>query len=451
MINKIFSLFIYTLSCTLVVFAPGRSIYAQSLSIEPLERIVAVVEDDVILQSELDRAVATILSQYARNPQQLPPRDILERQVLDRLIMVKLQVQRAESTGIRIGDIEVDQALAHLAQQNKMTVGQLRTSIEQDGLSFEGFRKTMREELTMQKLRQRVMQNRINVTDSEIDILLASNSLKTGEVRLSHILIAVPDGASAEQIQAAREKAEDVKKQIDNGMDFSAAAIRFSAGQNALDGGDLGWRRYDEVPEMFAELVQGMELGQVTQPMRGPSGFHILKMVDRRESGKQVITEYHARHILVKVDELVSSDEAQKSIHNIRTRVVDGHEDFAKLAKEFSQDETSANLGGDMGWFQLQQFGTKVAEILETLKDKEISEPFQTEAGWHVLERLESREMDRTEDVLRAQARDTLRNRKAEDEYETFLRQMRSEAYVDIRLPGTKTEKTEVTTPPANP
>jgi len=445
--NKFFSLIIYIFG----LFLLDKPLVAQVLSSEPIEKIVAVVEDDVILQSELDRAVSAILNQYARNPQQLPPRDILERQVLDRLIMVKLQMQRAESTGIRIGDIEVDQALGHLAQQNKITVEQLRNSVEHEGLSFGEFRNTMREELTLQKLRQRIMQSRINVTDSEIDILLASNSLKTGEIRLSHILIAVPDGASAEQIQTAREKADEVKKQIDGGMDFSAAAIRFSQSQNALEGGDLGWRRYDEVPDMFAELVQGLAPGQVSQPMRGPSGFHILKLVDKREIGNQVITEYHARHILIKVNELISSDDAQKSIRNIRARIVDGQEDFSKLAKELSEDETSANLGGDMGWFQLQQFGTKVADVLGKLKDQEISEPFQTEVGWHILQRLGTRDMDRTEDVLRAQARETLRNRKAEDEYDTFLRQLRSESYVDIRLPAAKTEKTEKSASPDNP
>ncbi len=424
------------------LFGPAM-LCAQVLPSETINRIAAVVEEDVILQSELDRAVATVLAQYARNPQQLPPRDVLEHQVLERLIMLKLQVQRAESTGIRVGDIEIDQSLARLAQQNKMTVAQIRASIEHDGFSFDEFRRNMRDELLVQKLHQRIVQSRTNVTDSEIDILLSSNSLKTGEVKLAHILIAVPDGANPSQIETAREKAESVKKQIDSGMDFSAAAIRFSESQNALEGGDLGWRRFDEVPTVFADMVQGMTIGQVTPAVRGPSGFHILKLVDKRESGKQVVTEYHARHIVIKVGELVSSDEAQKSIRDIRHRIVDNQEDFTKLAKEFSEEPTSANLGGDMGWFQREQYGTRVGDLLLTLKDNEVSEPFQTELGWHIMQRLGTRDTDRTEDLVRAQAKETIRNRKAEEEYDNFLHQLHSESYIDIRLPNGAASKAD--------
>ncbi len=426
----------------------AATVHAQALTVEPLNRIVAVVEEDVILQSELDRAVSNVLTQYARNPQQLPPRAILERQVLERLIMARLQAQRAEATGIRVGDSDIDQALGRLAQQNKMTVSQIRASIEHDGYSFDEFRRTMRDELLVQKLHQRIVQSHVNVTDAEIDILLASNSLKTGEVKLSHILIAIPDGATPVQLQSIREKAESVKKQIDSGMDFSAAAIRYSEGQNALEGGDLGWRRFDEVPTVFADLVQGMSVGQVTQPVRGPSGFHILKLVDKRDSGKQVVSEYHARHIVVKTTELQSSDEALKTIRAIRHRVVDNQEDFAKVAKDSSEDSASANLGGDMGWFPAEQYGTRVAEIITTLKDNEVSEPFQTELGWHIMQRLGSRDTDRTEDVLRTQAKETIRNRKAEEEYDTFLRQLHAESFIDIRLPDAAEAKS---TPSATP
>jgi peptidyl-prolyl cis-trans isomerase SurA len=263
-----------------------------------------------------------------------------------------------------------------------------------------------------------------------VQILLASNSLKTGEVHMQHILLGVPDGADAAQIQAVREKADSVKKQIDGGMDFTAAAIRFSSAQDALQGGDLGWRRFDEVPEAFANLVDGMSKGQVSQVVRGPSGFHIVKLVDTRATGKQVVTEYHARHILVKITELVSSDEAQKTIADIRHRIVDGGEDFAKLAKQHSEDAPTANSGGDLGWFPVDQYGTRVSEVVSTIKDNDVSQPFQTDAGWHILQRLGVRQQDRTDDMQREQAREVLRNRKAEEEYENFLRQMRSEAYV---------------------
>jgi peptidyl-prolyl cis-trans isomerase SurA len=402
------------------------------LPAQSLDRIVAVVDDDVILQSELDAAVANVLNQYRANPQQLPPRDELERQVLERLILMRLQVQRAESTGIRVTDADIDQAMQRVAEMNKIDLGTLRASLQREGVSTDEYRKSLREQILVQRLRQRVVQNQVNVTDSEIDILLASNSLKSGEVHLAHILISVPEGASAEQIQKAKEKADDVKKQVDGGMDFTQAAIRFSNAPDALEGGDLGWRRFDEVPEAFANLAEGMQAGQISQVLRGPSGFHIVKLIEKRDTGRQVVTEYHARHIEIAIDELVPSDEALKTVREIRQRIVDGHEDFAKLAKEYSKDSTTAGAGGDMGWFPIDQYGSKVAETLATMKNDEISQPFQTDVGWHIIQLLGTRKQDRTEENKRDQAREVLRNRKAEDEYENFLRQIRSEAYTCV-------------------
>ena len=427
---------IVAVACFLISAFGAGAAQAQMLSKEPLDRIVAVAEDDVILQSELDRAVASVLAQYQKNPQQLPPRDVLERQVLESLIMLRLQVARAKDTGIRISDADVDQAAQRVAANNKIELSQLRASLTRDGMSYDDFRKSLREQLTVQHMQQRVVQGQANVSDAEVDILLASNSLKSGEVHLQHILVATPNGADAAQIQSAHDKAEKVKKEIDGGMDFTAAAIRYSSGQDALQGGDLGWRRYDEVPEAFAELVEGMQPGQVSQPLRGPSGFHIVKLIDRRADGKQVVTEFHARHILIKTGDLVSSDEALKTATDIHHRIVDGHEDFAAVAKHDSQDATTAGGGGDMGWFPVEQYGTRVAEVVSSLKDGEISAPFQTDVGWHVLQRLGTRQQDRTAETKREQAREIIRNRKAEEQYENFLRQLRSESYVEIRLPG---------------
>ncbi|HSE11134.1 MAG TPA: peptidylprolyl isomerase, partial [Rudaea sp.] len=243
---------------------------AQALPVDQLDRIVAVAEDDVILQSELDKAVGNVLSQYRSNPQQLPPREELERQVLERLILMRLQVQRAESTGIRVTDGDIDQAMQRVAEMNKIDVRTLRASLEREGIGNDEYRKSLKEQIQLQRLRQRVVQNQVNVTDSEIDILLASNSLKGGEVHLAHILVAVPEGASAEQIQKAKEKSDDVKKQLDAGADFTQTAIRYSNASDALEGGDLGWRRFDEVPEAFANLTEGMQPGQVSQVLRGP-------------------------------------------------------------------------------------------------------------------------------------------------------------------------------------
>ena len=411
------------LALALAALGAAQGARAQALSTDPVDRIVAVVDEDVILQSELDRAVGNILAQYAGRPGQLPAREVIERQVLERLITIRLQLARAEQTGIRVNDTELDQSVMRLAQQNNVSLDQLRASLERDGFSYTEFRDTMRDELLVQRLRQRFVQSRVNVTDTEVDILLASESLKRGEVRLSHILVGVPDGASAAQIQAAREKAEMVMKEIDGGLDFASAAIRFSDGQQALEGGDLGWRKYNEVPDAFADQIAGMQPGEVTQPMRGPSGFHILKLVEVREQQQELVREYNARHIMVNTSELVTADDALATVRDIRRRLEAGT-DFAELAKEFSDDNTTANLGGDMGWFEIGAYGTRVEQ----------SEPCQTEVCWHLMQRRGTREADVTDERRREQAREIVRNRKAEEEYDLYLRQLRGEAYIENRL-----------------
>lgn len=397
-----------------------------------LDKIVAIVDEDVVLQSELDRAVGQVLAQYQRNPQQLPPHNILERQVLDRLIMTRLQVAKASQSGVRIGDVEIEQAVGNIARSNKMEVEQLRSAIARDGLSFEEFRRNLRDELVTQRLRQRVAQS-AQVSDAEIDILLAGNSLKSGEVHLAHILVGVPDGASAEQISAAREKADKVRRDAEG--DFTATAMRSSDAGDALDGGDLGWRRYDQVPEVFSDLLQGMSVGQVSQAVRGPSGFHILKLIEKREQGTQIVTEFHAQHMMIKVTELTPQAEAEKKINDLRRRIESG-EDFAALAKANSEDNTSANAGGDMGWFPIDTYGPQVGEVISQLKDGEISQVFRSNVGVHFVKRLGMRELDRTADARRAQAREAIQQRKAEDDYENLLRQLRAEAYIEYRLAG---------------
>ncbi len=429
--------FVVSACLLLISLGAATGAHAQLMNKESIDRIVAVAEDEVILQSDLDAAVNNVMNQYRSNPQQLPPHDVLEKQVLDSLIMLRLQVQRAQSTGIRVSDADVDQAMQRVAENNHISVQQLRASLSQQGMDIDTFRKSVRDQLLVQRLQQRVVQSQSQVSDSEIDILLASNSLKEGEVHLQHILINLPDGANAQQIQQAKDKADDVKKQLDGGMDFTAAAIRFSGAPDALQGGDLGWRHYDEVPEAFANLVEGMQPGTVSQVVRGPSGFHIVKLVERRSNSKQVVTEYHARHVLIKTGELASDEDAQKTVADIRHRVIDNKEDFGALAKKYSQDPTSVQAGGDLGWFQLDQFGPTVSAQLTSLKDGEISQPFQTEGGWDIIQRLGTREEDVTDTAKREHARDVIRNRKADEEYENFLRQVRSESYVDNRLTGT--------------
>jgi peptidyl-prolyl cis-trans isomerase SurA len=405
---------------------------------QPLDRIVAVVDENIILQSELDDAVRLVQQQYASNPGQLPPQDVLKRQVLDRLILMKLQLAKADDQGIHVSDADVDQAVAAVAQQNHMTPEQLQQAVEQSGQSFAAFRSQLADQVTVQRLHDSVVRDSVNITDSEINNLLNSPTYKAGEVHLAHIQISIPAGASASDIQAAQAKAQQALDAIKGGMDFNAAAIRYSDAQDALEGGDLGWRKMDEIPPAFADTIAGMKPGQVSPALRGPTGFHILKLVGQREPERQVVTEYHARQILIRPSELVTPEQAQQKAQDLYDRIVNKHEDFAKLAKDNSKDPTTANAGGDMGWFQRDQWGSTIAQQLSQLKEGEVSHPFQSEAGWHILQLEGTRKSDVTDESERNQARQAIGNRKAEQAYEDFLRQLRADAYINILVPALK-------------
>ena len=418
---------------------------AQSLAAEPLDRIVAVVNEDVVLQSELDRQVSAVTAQYANNPQQLPPRDVLERQLLSRLIMQKLQVERANSSGIRLSDTEIDQALVGIARQNNMDVSQLRGAIESQGINYDQFRRNVAEQVIVQRLRQRVAQSNVQISDAEIDSLIANGNLNADQLHLGYILINVPDGATPEQIDAAQARALEARQQIEGGMDFTAAAIRYSNAENALQGGDLGWRGRNELPPALADAADKLQEGGVSEPLRGPNGFHLIKLLGKREATTaQLVTEYEASHVLIKSNELVSDEQARQRIEAIRQRVEAG-EDFAKVAKESSNDEATAGLGGSLGWFSGNEFGSQVGEVAAQLNVGEVSQPFKTNAGWHILKLVDKRSTDQSGRMQRDEARNLLFQRKAEDEYESFLRQLRSEAYVEVRLPGGDDAATQAT------
>jgi peptidyl-prolyl cis-trans isomerase SurA len=400
-----------------------------------IDRIVAVVNEDVILQSELDDAVRSVQQQYASQPGQLPPLDVLQKQVLDRLVLMKLQIQKAQDQDIHISDADIDQAVAGVAQQNKISPEELRAEVEKSGGNFAQFRQQLGDQLTVQRLHQSVIHDSVSITDGEVDNLLSSPTYKAGEIHLSHIQISIPSGADAAAIQASQTKAEQALAAIKGGMDFNAAAIRFSDAPDALDGGDLGWRKMDDIPAGFADTVASMKPGDVSAALRGPTGFHILKLVDQRQADRQVVTEFHARQILIKPSELVTPAQAEQKARDLYSRIVNKHEDFAALARDNSKDDTTANVGGDMGWFKQQDWGSTIGTQLTGLKDNEVSQPFQSEAGWHVLQRLGSRQSDLTNEIARDQARQTIGNRKAEQVYDDYLRDMRSNAYVNVLVP----------------
>jgi len=401
----------------------------------PIDSIVALVDEDVILRSELDMAVAGIVDRIKASGEAMPPQHLLESQVLERLIIREIQVQRALQTGIRISDADIDQALVTLAQQNNMTVQQLRQVIEGDGEDFAEFRRNIGEELMTERLRQRIVASMEPVTESEVDILLASEDHAGGEYNVSHIMIGLPDGPTPAQVEAAQLKADDIYERLVNGLDFASAAISYSDGQEALEGGLVGWRDLNSVPAFFADAIRGLQPGEFTHPIRSPAGFHIIKVNDFREERQVVVKEYHARHIMVEIDELMTPRQAMDTILEIKQKLADG-EDFEVLAKEYSDDTTSANLGGDMGWFPPEAYGDRVYQTIIAMKPGEISEPFQTQNGWHIMELLDTREIDRTEEAIRAEARDQIMRVKADQEIEKVLRQFRDEAFVEIRLPS---------------
>jgi peptidyl-prolyl cis-trans isomerase SurA len=419
----------------LTLLASGALMPARA-QVQPLDRIVAVVDDDVILQSELDRAEQNIRAQYANRQNQLPPADILRRQVLERLILVRLGVERAADTGVRVSDDEVDSAIANIAAQNKISTDQMRAQLAAQGQSFADFRKTLRDELTIQRLRQHFAQTRISVSDAEVDAALAAQAAGGPQFHLANILIALPDNATPEQIATAQKKIDGVKTLIDKGdMDFAAAAVRYSDGNNALEGGDLGWRSVDEIPSAFANTIRGMQVGQVLGPTRGPSGFQLLKLVETRDAaqaGPQMVTQYHARHIFVRTGDQLSDAQAKAKIDTLAARLAGGA-DFATVAQEASDDANSAAKGGDLGWFTQETYGPEFGAKVASLQDNQVSAPFKSTAGWHILQRLGERQADVGNENRRAQVRETIGQRKLEEEWNRYEREMRDEAYVDIR------------------
>ncbi|MCF6262374.1 MAG: peptidylprolyl isomerase [Xanthomonadales bacterium] len=430
MTMKFSSCFILFVLAPLLLSLGPKNIRAE---VQPLDSIVAVVNEDVILRSELDQAVDGVMDRIRQSGGKLPSKQLLESQVIENLISTKLQVQRALGTGIRVSDSDIDSALVQVANQNKMSIEQLRDAIERDGFNFTEFRQSLGEDMMLRELKQRVVDSMVNVTESEINILLATRDLDDGEYLLSHIMISVPEGATPEQLAEGTDRINDIYRRLQEGMDFKSAAISYSEAPEALEGGTVGWRDLNSIPRYFAEAIEPLGNGEYTDAMRSPAGFHIFRIDDKRERGKVVVKEYNARHIMIKITELRNARQAMDKIMDIKKQLDEGA-DFETLAKSDSDDSSSANLGGDLGWFIPEKFGDRMKVMLEGLGVEGTSEPFQTEVGWHIAQFLGQREIDRTEETTRNEARNLIRQRKAEQEVNQFLRQMRDEAYVDLRI-----------------
>ncbi len=422
---------VWLLSVSLISGLETGAVQAQNTS--KIDSIVALVDDDVVLRSELDLAIKGIVDRIRQQGGDLPPQHLIEKHVLERLIIRGLQLQRAFQTGIRISDADIDESLLMLAQQNNISLMQLRQVIENDGEDFVEFRQNIGEEMMTERLRQRVINSMDPITETEIDILLASDRFQSGEYNISHILIALPEGATPQQITMQESKANNVHQQLEEGLDFASAAISYSDSQEALEGGLVGWRDLNSVPVVFSEAIKNLRASQFTVPIRSPAGFHIIKVNDYRDRSQVMATEFHARHIMVETNDLIGPRQAMEQIRDIHKKLIDG-EDFGELAKENSDDVSSANLGGDMGWFLPDAYGERWGQTLQAMQDGDISEPFQTEIGWHIIERLGMREKDVTEESMRNTARNNLKQQKMDVEIERFLQQMRDEAFVEIRL-----------------
>ena len=421
---------------TLLAAAASGPVRAQALPTTTIDTIAAVVNEDVILRSELDQAIANISAQLERQPGSMPPRDVLERQVLERLVMIRLQVDRASESGIRISDQELQQAVAGIASQNQMTVPQLRQRIEADGLSYAEFLSNLRDEAIVQRLRQRYVQSSVQVSEAEIDQLLATRDIGGQEMRLANIQINVGEGATPDEIATAKRKIDEVKAMVERGeIDFRSAAVRYSQAANALEGGEIGWRTPDAVPPVYLGMLKGMQPGQITEPVRGPSGFMIVQLAEVREPQPQKVTQYKARDIMVAITPTVPAEVARQRAEALRDRIAKG-EDFAKVATEASDDTQTRARGGDMGWFGAEDWGSAVASQIRALADGEVSPVFQSEVGFHIIKREGTREQDVTQENRRNQAREIIGTRKGDEAYERFLRQLRAEAYVDSRLGG---------------
>jgi peptidyl-prolyl cis-trans isomerase SurA len=402
----------------------------------PLNHIVATVNDDVIMQSELDNRMRVVLEQLERKQAQLPPESALEKQVLDRLIIENLQVQLAERSGIRVDDDTLNKNMLDMASQNNMTLDQFRQVLEKEGYDYAAFREEFRNQLTMNRIRQQMVDNRVEVTEQEVDHLLATAdafSDRNREYHLAHILVSVPEAASPEQVQAAQQRIDDMLQRLRAGADFARMAITESDGQQALSGGDLGWRKTGQLPSFFSDVVDQLQKGQISDPIRTPSGFHLIKIVDIRGDERHIIEQTKARHILLRTDALNSEEDVDTRIKQLRERIAQG-EDFATLARAHSQDPGSGSEGGDLGWVTPGQMVPEFEEAMDALAVGEVSQPVKSRFGWHLIQVLDRREQDNTEDYRRSRARESIRQRKTEEELEIWLRRLRDESYVEYHL-----------------
>jgi peptidyl-prolyl cis-trans isomerase SurA len=428
--------------CGLVLAALviGRPASAQERDIgahgELLDRIAAIVNDGLVLKSELDEQMDAVSKRLQEQKVELPPESVLRQQVLERLILQEIQSQRAKHVGLTISDEQLNGALQEIAQRNKIPFDQLPTALAAQGVDYKQYRESMRKELTLNTLRQRDVIAHINVTPHELEQYLSrqESAASNDEFNVSHILLSLPQAATPQQLEDITKKADDIAARAAKGEDFAQLAIANSNSQTALDGGQLGWRKGSQLPQFILDLVTKMKPGEVSQPVRTPSGFHIVKLNERRGGESQVIVnQIHVRHILMKTNELDDDATVREKLAKLRQRILNG-EDFAGIASATSEDPGSAPDGGDLGWTGPGTFVPEFDKVIADLKPNEISQPFKTRYGWHIVQMLGTRTYDSTDDVRRQKAFAAIRESKADEETELWLRRLRDEAFVEIKM-----------------
>ncbi len=406
---------------------PGRRVLA-------VDRIVVIVNDDVVTKLDLAEQIKLTADMLRRQGTPMPPADILEKQVLERMIAVKTQLQFAKESGVRIDDAMLDKTVARIAQNNKLSVDGLRAAVQKDGLNFTRFREDLRMEMTIARLREREVDSKIVITEAEIDALLQvvqDTQGKSDEYNLAHILVRVPEQATPEQIKVRQARAEEALEKLGKGADFGQIAASYSDAPEALQAGALGWREANRLPSLFVDALKRMRVGQTSELLRSANGFHIVKLIDQRGAAPVMVQQTHARHILIRTNELISESEARNRLLGLRERIDNGA-DFAELARLQSQD--GGSKGGDLGWLSPGDTVPEFERTMNQLKIKQLSEPVRTEFGWHLIQVLGRRDEDMSKERQRLMVRQSLRERKADEAYQEWLRQLRDRAYVDYRV-----------------
>ena len=401
-----------------------------------VDRVVAVVNDEAITQYDLDDAKRIVLQQLKQQNVQPPAQDVLEKQVLERMMTERSLLQFAKENGVKVDDTMIERAILRIAQENKLSAEDFRKALAKENIDYPRYREDVRHELTVQRLREREVDSKITVSDAEVEQYLAMLKSQSGgeaEYKLAHILVMVPEQASADQIDARKRRAEDALRALKNGADFAQVAAGFSDASDALGGGNLGWRSGARLPTVFADEVRAMQVGQISAITRSAAGFHIVKLLEKRSRNEPtVVDQTHARHILVRVNEIVSESDGKAKIDRLKDRI-DAGAKFEELAKLNSEDTTSAK-GGDLGWVNPGDTVPEFDEAMKKLEPNQISAPVRTPFGWHLIQVLERRRQDITGDRARSEAQVAIRQRKADEAFQDWVRQIRDRAYVEVRL-----------------